>query len=36
MLQDIVENNTYGHAVERADINIKVGSKKKIRMTMKG
>jgi hypothetical protein len=36
MLQDIVGHNTYGHAVESADVYIKVGSNIQIRKTMKG
>jgi hypothetical protein len=36
MLQDIVVHKTDGHAVERADIYIKVGSNRKIRKTTKG
>jgi hypothetical protein len=36
MLQDIVGNKTDGHAVERADMYIKVGSNKQIRKTTKG
>jgi hypothetical protein len=36
MLQDIVGHKTDGHAVERSDMYIKVGSNKKIRKTMKG
>jgi hypothetical protein len=36
MLQDIVGHKTEGHAVERADMYIKVGSNKQIRKTAKG
>jgi hypothetical protein len=36
MLQDIVGHKTDGHAVERADMYIKVGSNRQIRKTMKG
>jgi hypothetical protein len=36
MLQDIVRHKTDGHAVERADMYIKVGSNRKIRKTTKG
>jgi hypothetical protein len=36
MLQDIVGHNTDGHAVERADMYIKVGSNRQIRKTTKG
>jgi hypothetical protein len=36
MLQDIAGHKTDGHAVERAEMYIKVGSKKQIRKTTKG
>jgi hypothetical protein len=36
MLQDIVGHKTDGHAVERADMYIKVGSNRQIRKTTKG
>jgi hypothetical protein len=36
MLQEIVGHKTDGHAVERADVYIKVGSNTQIRKTMKG
>jgi hypothetical protein len=36
MLKDIVGDKTDGHAVERADMYIKVGSKTQIRKIMKG
>jgi hypothetical protein len=36
MLQDIVGHKTDGHAVERADMYIKVGSNIQIRKTTKG
>jgi hypothetical protein len=36
MLRDIVGHKTDGHAVECADMYIKVGSNKQIRKTMKG
>jgi hypothetical protein len=36
VLHDIVGHKTDGHAVERADMYIKVGSNKKIRNTTKG
>jgi hypothetical protein len=36
MLEDTVRRKTYGHAVERADKYIKVGSNKQIRKTTKG
>jgi hypothetical protein len=36
MLQDIVGHKMYGHAVERADMHIKVGSNTQIRKTTKG
>jgi hypothetical protein len=36
MLQDIVGHTTDGHAVERADMYIRVGSNRQIRKTMKG
>jgi hypothetical protein len=36
MLQDIVGNNTDGHAVERADMYIKVGRNTQIRKATKG
>jgi hypothetical protein len=36
VLQDIVGHKTDGHAVERADMYIKVGSNRQIRKTMKG
>jgi hypothetical protein len=36
VLQDIIGHKTDGHAVERSDMYIKVGSNKQIRNTMKG
>jgi hypothetical protein len=36
LMEGIIDHNTDGHAVVRADMNIKYGSNKKVRKTAKG